>query len=220
MIRSSSLSLMKSTDFKINQLKKIMVEYQRVVNLYIDELWQEKKLGSFVKCKVDTWLSARLQQCAGKQAIQIIKSTRKKDKQKSLIKYRKTYKYFVNRNRQLNFLNKRYSELNLKFHIKPVMNQQTMELDNRFVEIQKSNNSFDFWLKLSSIGNKIIMFIPLKNHKHNKKFIYWKRVNSVRIRKQNNKYYVDLIYENIIKPINKETKHLGIDVGINCLLSL
>lgn len=220
MIRSSTLSLMESTDFKINQLEKIMVEYQRVVNLYIDELWQEKKIGSFVKYKVNSWLSARLLQCAGKQAIQIIKSTRKKDKQKSLTKYRKTYKYFSKHKRQLNFLSKKYSELNIKYHIKPVFEQITMELDGRFVDIQKSTNSFDFWLKMSSIGNKIIMFIPLKNHKHNKKFKYWKQVNSVRIREQNNKYYVDLIYENIIEPINKGAKHLGIDVGINCLLSL
>ena len=94
MIRISTLSLMESTDFKINQLKEIMVEYQRVVNLYIDELWQEKKIGSFVKCKANSWLSSRLLQCAGKQAIQIIKSTRKKDKQKTYDKYRKTYKYF------------------------------------------------------------------------------------------------------------------------------
>lgn len=220
MIRSSTLSLMESTDFKINQLEKIMVEYQRVVNLYIDELWQEKKIGSFVKYKVNSWLSARLLQCAGKQAIQIIKSTRKKDKQKIYDKYRKTYKYFSKKNRQLIFLSKKYSELNIKYHIKPIFEQKTMELDGRFVDIQKSNNSFDFWLKLSSIGNKIKMFIPLKNHKYNKKFTYWKQVNSVRIRKQKDKYYVDLIYENIIEPINKSSKEIGIDVGINCLLSL
>lgn len=220
MIRSSTLSLMESTDFKINQLEKIMVEYQRVVNLYIDELWQEKKIGSFVKYKVNSWLSARLLQCAGKQAIQIIKSTRKKDKQKIYDKYRKTYKYFLKKNKQLIFLSKKYSELNIKYHIKPIFEQKTMELDGRFVDIQKSNNSFDFWLKLSSIGNKIKMFIPLKNHEYNKKFTYWKRVNSVRIRKQKNKYYVDLIYENIIEPINKSSKEIGIDVGINCLLSL
>lgn len=220
MIRSSALSLMESTDFKISQLQIIMSEYQRVVNLFIDELWQEKKLGSFIKCKVNTWLSARLQQCAGKQAIQIIKSTRKKDKKLSLWKYKKVYKYFVNKNRQLNFLNKKYSELNIKFHIKPIMKQKVMELDNRFVNIQKSNNSFDYWLKLGSIGNKIQMFIPLKNHKQNKKFSNWKHINSVRIREQKGKYYIDLIYENNNLKENTNTKQIGIDVGINCLLSL
>ena len=85
MIRSSTLSLMESTDFKINQLKEIMVEYQRVVNLYINELWQEKKIGSFVKCKVNSWLSARLLQCAGKQAIQITSIQQMEDVMMALV---------------------------------------------------------------------------------------------------------------------------------------
>ena len=67
MIRSSSLTLQFSTDKKLNTLDIVFDEYTRVVNLYVDEYSQSKLLPTFTSLKVETWLSARLQQCAGKQ---------------------------------------------------------------------------------------------------------------------------------------------------------
>ena len=93
MIRSSSLTLQFSTDKKLNTLDIVFDEYDRVVNLYIDALNQTKELPKFTNFKVDTWISVQLQQVAGKQAIEIIKSTRKKDREIRLKKYKKIYKY-------------------------------------------------------------------------------------------------------------------------------
>lgn len=221
MTRTSTLSLKFATESKKNQLDNVMSEYIKVVNLFIDNLITKDKLGKYCNSKVDTWLSARLQQAAGKQAIEIIKSTRQKDKNIAYKHYKKVYSYFKTKNRQTKFLSKRFSELKLRPRIKPIMKKETMVLDTRFYEIQQSTNSFDMWLKLGSLGNKLKLLIPLKNHSYNKKYKNWKRLNSIRIKKTNgNNYVLELIYEKEITDKEpKETKELGIDVGIRSLLS-
>lgn len=218
-IRSSSLTLQFSTDKKLNTLDTIFDEYTRIVNLYVDEYSQAKLLPTFTQIKVETWLSARLQQCAGKQALEIVKSTRKKDFKIRQRRYKKVYKYFLTKNRQLKFLSKKMSELNLSYKIKPRFDGKTINLDTRFWSLNKSENSFDFWIVLSSIGNKIKLCLPLKNHKHNKKFNDWKRLSSCRLLRNNGKLKIELIYEKETIIVKKENKELAIDAGINCLLS-
>ena len=219
MIRSSSLTLQFSTDKKLNTLDIVFNEYARVVNLYVDKYSQTKILPTFTQIKVETWISARLQQCAGKQAIEIVKSTRKKDFEIRQKKYKKVYKYFLQKNRQVKFLSKKMSELRLNYKIKPRFDGKTINLDTRFWSLNKSENSFDFWIVLSSIGNKIKLCLPLKNHKHNKKFNNWKRLSSGRLLRNNGKFKMELIYEKEATVVQKEKKELAIDAGINCLLS-
>lgn len=219
MIRSSSLTLQFSTDKKLNTLGIVFDEYARVVNLYVDKYSQTKILPTFTQIKVETWISARLQQCAGKQAIEIVKSTRKKDFEIRQKKYKKVYKYFLQKNRQVKFLSKKMSELRLNYKIKPRFDGKTINLDTRFWSLNKSENSFDFWVVLSSIGNKIKLCLPLKNHKHNKKFNNWKRLSSGRLLRNNGKFKMELIYEKEATVVQKEKKELAIDAGINCLLS-
>ena len=219
MIRGSSLTLQFSTDKKLNTLDIVFDEYARVVNLYVDKYSQTKILPTFTQIKVETWISARLQQCAGKQAIEIVKSTRKKDFEIRQKKYKKVYKYFLQKNRQVKFLSKKMSELRLNYKIKPRFDGKTINLDTRFWSLNKSENSFDFWVVLSSIGNKIKLCLPLKNHKHNKKFNNWKRLSSGRLLRNNGKFKMELIYEKEATVVQKEKKELAIDAGINCLLS-
>lgn len=219
MIRSSSLTLQFSTDKKLNTLDVVFDEYTRVVNLYVNEYAQSKILPKFTPLKVVTWLSARLQQCAGKQALEVVRSTRKKDVELRQKKYKKVYKYFLKNNRQLKFLSKKMSELCLNYKIKPRFDGKTINLDTRFWTLNKSENSFDFWVVLSSIGNKIKLCLPLKNHKHNKKFNDWKRLSSCRLLRNNGKFKIELIYEKETPIVQKEKKELAIDAGINCLLS-
>ena len=219
MIRSSSLTLQFSTDKKLNTLDIVFDEYTRVVNLYVEEYAQTKVLPKFTPLKVETWLSARLQQCAGKQSLEIVKSTRKKDFEIRQRKYKKVYKYFLHKNRQLKFLSKKMSELRLNYKIKPYFNGKTINIDNRFWKINQSTNSFDLWLLLSSIGNKVKLVLPLKNHKHNKKFNNWKQLSSCRLLRNNGKFKIELIYEKETPVIQKQKRELAIDAGINCLLS-
>ena len=112
--------------------------------------------------KVDTWLSARLQQCAGKQALEVVRSTRKKDFELRQKKYKKVYKYFLNKNRQLKFLSMKMSELHLNYKIKPFFNGKTINMDNRFWKINHSTNSFDFLLLPHAVKIEAINTIRIK----------------------------------------------------------
>ena len=219
MIRGSALTLKFATSKKLNTLDLVFDEYARVVNLYIDALCQSKELPKFTNFKVETWISARLQQCAGKQATEIVKSTRKKDYETRLKKYKKIYKYFLNKQRQKKFIEKKFSELKLNYKIKPRFDGKTINLDSRFWSLNTSFNSFDYWIKLGSVGNKIRLLLPLKNHKHNKKFGGWKRAGSCMLLRNNGKFKIELIYEQATPVIHKPNKILAIDAGINCLMS-
>lgn len=219
MIRSSSLTLKFSTSKKLNTLDLVFDEYARVVNLYIDVLNQSKELSKFINFGVDTWVSAQLQQVAGKQAIEIIKSTRKKDRETRFKKYKRVYKYFLNKQRQVKFLEKKFAGLKLNYKLKPRYDGKIIPFDQRQFSLCKSNNSFDYWVHLRCLGNKYILDLPLKNHKHNKKFRDWKQVSSCRLLRNNGKFKIELIYEQETPVINKPTKILAIDAGINCLMS-
>jgi IS605 OrfB family transposase len=82
MTRRSQVSITESNTGKLSVLDSVFAESRKVINLYINELWDRKDFSSkFVKFKVDTWLTARLQQCLGKQALEIVKSQRRKKKQ-------------------------------------------------------------------------------------------------------------------------------------------
>lgn len=81
MIRQSRVSLKFTNKNKLKNLNSLLEEMLRVENLYIDELWKQQNFKSkFVDFKVNTFLSARLQQALGKQALENIKSQRKNKK--------------------------------------------------------------------------------------------------------------------------------------------
>ena len=219
MIRSSALTLKFATSKKLNTLDLVFDEYARAVNLYIDVLNQSKELPKFTNFKVSTWISAQLQQVAGKQAVEIIKSTRKKDREIRLKKYKKIYKYFLNKHKQNKFIDKKFSELRLNYKIKPRYDGKAIPFDQRQFSLCKSNNSFDLWVHLRCLGNKFILDLPLKNHKHNKQFIDWKRAGSCHLLRNKGKFKIELIYEKATPVIHKPNKILAIDAGINCLMS-
>lgn len=81
MIRRSTFTLKYANQSKIIQLDNLMGESIRVINLYVDCLWNGRDRNyKYIDFKVKTWLSSRMQQCLGKQAWEIIKSQRKKNK--------------------------------------------------------------------------------------------------------------------------------------------
>ena len=81
----------------------------------------------------------------------------------------------------------------------------------------KTVRLFDAWLHIAIVGNKMIMDLPIKYHKHfNKYNNIGKRLNSYIITKN----YVQFSFE-IITETKKEGRHcIGIDTGINALASL
>jgi len=162
----------------------IFSESKRVINLFIDELWSKQKfVGKFVDFKVDTWFSARMQQCLGKQAFEIVKSQRKKKKKN-----------------------------------KPIFDRDVINLDSRFFDVKFDLNSFDVWIKIQSIGDKIIIKLPSKKHKHFLKFSDWDMKKSIRLRKTDSGIFADLYFEKQIPELKSVGEEIGLDCGYKKLL--
>lgn len=82
MIRKSTLNIGYANHGKLALLDLLFDESKKVINLFIDKLWERQDFKSkFANFKFeDTWLSSRLQQALGKQALEIVKSQRKREK--------------------------------------------------------------------------------------------------------------------------------------------
>lgn len=81
MIRRSVLSLKFANQSKLDTVSLFLYEANRVLNLYVPILWKSKNTNKFQATpSVDTWLSARAKQCILKQAVEVVKSQRKKKK--------------------------------------------------------------------------------------------------------------------------------------------
>jgi len=165
MIKSSKTSLKFSNAGKINILNKIIDEYTIVVRSFVDILWEMETVPKFIDKditrKIDTWLSARMVQCAGKQASGIVRGTKKKQ-EKRLFVYNKLIS--EGKSRKAKKL-KRFIDKNIIS--KPKIETLEMELDSRFVKINFENEtSFDGWITISSIGNKLKLKIPFRRNKH------------------------------------------------------
>ena len=92
MIRRSTISLNETNSGKLSILDNIITEYNKAVNFYIDILWLNKEelfelkfVPKVNELELDSSISARLKQCAAKQALSIIKS-QKKNKEDELTK--------------------------------------------------------------------------------------------------------------------------------------
>ena len=193
MIRKSTLSLNFSNKGKLKILDDLIIEYNQLVNKFIDYLWTNNlTTGKFVSnCKQFnnlTFLSARLVQCVAKQALQICKSQNKKKKK-----------------------------------TKPEFKKLVVELDERFFELFQNFNSFDFWFKLKSLycrvnnkNNKITkIFFPSKKHKHFNDLIKdnFELKKSCRIRKTDKGFFLDIFFEKEDVPKRTKGRKIGIDIG-------
>lgn len=205
MIRQVELSLKFTNTNKRVSLQKFLTEYRRIVQVYIDLTWKTDYY-KFIpkKLNVESWISARAKQCAGKQALAIVNGTLKKYKQRCFMRDK------------LILEGKSVSHINCTEPSKPTIGNIPAELDSRFCDIQNSNNSFDLWLKLSSLGDKIQETIPLRK---TKMFNKWCDRGSIKkgIRLTDSSI---IIYFDCLPIINKGRDIIGIDIGITSCLSL
>jgi len=183
----------------MNDLLIILDEYSKVVNIFINYFWLNPDVANktnLLKPIVDipeTWLSARLRKVAAREAIDMINAAKLRWKDKAVIPVHKG--------------NRMYVSCTIA-DLVPTKNTNYKTEESRL---------FDAWLHLASIGNKMIMDLPIKYHKHfNKYNNIGKRLNSYIITKN----YVQFTFEINTQP-KKEGKHcIGIDTGINALACL
>lgn len=189
MIRSSRIKIINPNIGKVDILNVLILECQRVINLYIDILWTTNYRVKFVTNKIDdTWLSKRMQQCLGKQALEICKSQIKRKK--------KTKPVF------------KKSSINLDSRFVDIKFDQLGEFDTW---IKFSSLGDKQIIKVPSICKNHKHLQGLFND-------CWKLKKTIRLIKLNNDFYIDLIFEKK-EPIKKSIgKSVGFDIGYKKLL--
>lgn len=196
-IRSSKCTLKFASSHKKEQLNTILSEYGRVVNIFISHFWGDldnipskaKLLKPIVDIPInDTWLTARLRKVAAREAIDMIQATIQ-----------------------------RWKDLPNKM-VNPTHKGNRMYVSSTIADLiqSKQTTEFDSWLHIASVGNGMILDLPVKHHKHfNKYNELGKRLNSYIITKD----YIQFSFEIVTKEKRTGTKAVGIDTGINALCS-
>ena len=232
--RTVQCSLNEATGFKKDKLDTFFEEYCRVVNCFIELYWNGRpypqKANSAEYKQVSSWLLGKAMKCAVNQAIKIIKLVKKKDQQKSYQKYKRIFFKCKKKNRNIfGILDKKYADWivgrRLKHRINmPIFNGSTVELNSDLIRIQDGNNSFDLWIRIGSVfGNRFSLILPSRKHKHYNKMIRegYEQCSSATLYKNGENYFVNIFFEKEeLSKSSSRTKCLGIDIGINKLISL
>jgi len=103
---------------------------------------------------------------------------------------------------------------------KPKITQKTFGLNQKICTFYTEHNTFDFWIKLVSLGNHIVLKIPSKRHKQFLKFSQngWTLKKSSCLRKVNGKWYLDIFFEKE-SPSPATGASIGLDCGYKKLLA-
>jgi IS605 OrfB family transposase len=192
-VRSTKLSLKFLNKQKREQVHLFIDEYRRVGQIICDQLWNIQQLPKFIDIKTlnvgETWLGNTSLQCVAKQISAIIKGTKKSG-------------------RALN-----------KIPTKPNVQEIQPELDARFITLinfDKNESSFDGWVSLRCLGNKLKIIFPLKKTKHfNKLSSKGILRNCVRLTKKD----VHLMFDFEVERTTSQN-NVGIDIGIVNVVSL
>lgn len=215
MIKSSKITVKYANTNKIINLDCFIEEYQKTVQTFIDLIWNDEKIKSLLDesytKQIDSWLSQRAIQCAGKQASAIVRGCKtKQNRRLNIIKK-------LNKEGQFKKARKLKAIYDKNVVSKPIISTIEPELDSRFVKIDLDNStSFEGWVVLSSLGNKLNIRIPFKRHEHFNKMISRGTLKSgVRVAKDKITFMFELPEPAQIV----EGKTLGIDIGQKTTLS-
>ena len=214
MIRTSKLSTKLINKNKSTKLDSFIVEYKKVVQYYIDYLWNKLddnyNCSKFISTKdyESIILSQRAIKCASTQACGIVKSNTEKARKliwiiDKLKKENKDTFYFEQK------------LINLKINKPEIKNNFNCELNSICCDLMKRNGIW--FLQLKSIGKNFGKIrIPIKPHRQTLKWLkQGKILNSFLI--SNN--YVNLRFE-IKNELKKEGKIIGLDQGITSCITL
>jgi len=187
--RSSKTSLKFITEKKRDILNEIIDEYSRVANIFIEMFFgnnfQRKDLKKDIIAVPSSWFSARMRQCCAREALGMVQGAVRSAAAKGIES------------------------------VKPKHTGRKMILSSQCVRIEKGRNSFDLWLVIHSVGNKIKLHIPVKSHRHMNLFSDWRLCDSVTFHRK----YVMFTFEKETGAKKTDGKLIGIDCGINHLLA-
>jgi len=216
MVRSTKVSIRFANVGKRKAVSNFILEYRRVASLYVEALWNVEKLPPFIpaslKPAVETWLSARALQGVGKQVSAVIRGTRGKNEKREFVRSRLEQE---GKHRQARKLQRIISAHPAG---KPDVSTMNPELDERFLFIDLTNThtkSFDGWLQLGLGDNKFIE-LPFNKHRHLNKLA---NMGKLRPCVSLSDEGMVLVFAVPDVPARITGKILGVDVGVNALLS-
>lgn len=192
LIRSTKCSLKFSTKKKMDELLIILEEYSKVVNIFINYFWlnpDKSSKGELLKPVVD------LPETWLSARLRKVAAREAID--------------------MINATKLRWKDK----AVIPVHKGNRMYVSCTIADLipSKESTEFDAWLHIASVGNKMIMDLPIKYHKHfNKYNVLGKRLNSYIITRK----YVQFSFEIVTQPKKEGKKCIGVDTGINALASL
>lgn len=94
-----------------------------------------------------------------------------------------------------------------------------MILDERFVEVQKGKNSFDYWVKIATLEKGKPIIVPFKSYNYaNDYFTEWKLDKGGRLVKNANSWFLILTFEKETLAKKETGKIIGIDIGVKKLI--
>lgn len=236
MIRISKHNISNITNqSKLDYLDRLFIDYKQdletYINYIIDGILPLKIMMSSSLLPNEKIVHSRFKQLIYKQSSEIIRSQIDKCKKRRYSSYKKVYSYFKKNGRQVDFTDKKFSELKLnnillsKHFIKPCLNNISINLDERFFDV-KYGKHFDNFVKIilpyfNEKGTKALQIkVPLKYHKHSLSLLkdgFLLRKN-IQIKNVNGSYYINLIwFKDVIT--RTEGSFLGIDLGYNKLIT-
>ena len=235
MIRRVSHTLKFATLVKKQKLEEFFAEYARLVNAFIELYWTVDDIpvraNSQIYHQVDSWLMGKARKCAVSQAAKIIKSTWKRDKNKTYKAYQRVYSKAKKRNRDIGgILSCRWAVWakgkSFRRRVRmPVFKGLAIDLNSGLARIQaaKSSTCFDLWIRLGSIfGNRFSLILPTCHHKRSRRFenAGWTQQKSITLRRDKGGcYYADLYWKKPDFEINQQGQSIGVDVGIQKLMT-
>ena len=234
MIRSSKHILKYQTGSKTRVLNQLFDDFRTDLSWYIDLIISgQLPLTKFMSSKdlpSGIITHSQWKQILYKTASEIVRSQYKQASNRRFKHYKKLFHRCISANKHCSFTDKRFSELNLKpihqsrFFSKPDLKNFSITLDLRLIDFQYGLH-FDEFVRIKTPlfhehkKRAITINVPIKHHKHSRKFESWKRKNSVRLTLKNNVMNLELIYEKEAPKLKTNGSVLGIDQGYKKLLS-
>ena len=113
------------------------------------------------------------------------------------------------------------SQREKEWKTKPLVRNASLELDSRFVKMEKGKNSFDLWIKLSVLGSKPL-HLPTKRHYHFNMLFdsEWSMKGASRLRRTKKGVFLDVFFEKERLPLKENGNIVGLDCGYRQLAVL
>lgn len=170
MIRSSAHTLKYTNRGKREDIGVFITEYRRLLQAIIDDVWEsgipgyrfipqtgDLEVPSFLPNDYlktfDSWFTARMKQCVGKQACAMLRAASEKR--------RKQYWKLAELQREGEDTKYLQRAIDTKPLVKPNASNANPELDPRFVDFQESRE-FDLFVRIKTIGNGMTFNLPIR----------------------------------------------------------